>query len=294
MKLLVAVFYAGAVAMAWLLLTATERADRQYDALVARDTPGEAASRTSKVLLEHLTFGLYRGAEEAREDRASLARALASSEHKVVAWSTALLGTTLISLAVGGWRWRRAEHPVRTRAQLGLHLCGCAVVFLVLGVLTPILTIVAHQEVAVLGRVVLSHETKSFVGTIAALVETGNWPVAALLALFSLIVPIAKLGLSAFALACQARERLEGFTARTHAVLHHLGKWSMTDVFVVAILVAYFAAGGSDATEARVGVGLYFFAAHTGLAVLATMLAPRGPPAGAGIPARVSRQIRPE
>jgi len=50
-----------------------------------------------------------------------------------------------------------------------------------------------------------------------------------------------------------------------------IGKWSMTDVFVVAVLLAFLATSGNGLTDARLGPGLYFFAAY-GLLTLAGSL----------------------
>jgi hypothetical protein len=44
----------------------------------------------------------------------------------------------------------------------------------------------------------------------------------------------------------------------------------MADVFVVAVLVAYFAASDDEFSEAQVGLGLYYFAAYCLLSQYAT------------------------
>ena len=46
----------------------------------------------------------------------------------------------------------------------------------------------------------------------------------------------------------------------------------MADVFVVAILVAYFAVSGDEFSEAKVEVGLYFFATYCLASLLSTHL----------------------
>ena len=48
-----------------------------------------------------------------------------------------------------------------------------------------------------------------------------------------------------------------------------IGKWSMTDVFVVAVLLAFLALGDQGLTRAEVGPGLYFFAAYGVLSLVA-------------------------
>jgi len=58
---------------------------------------------------------------------------------------------------------------------------------------------------------------------------------------------------------------------RAHAgALAALGRWSLTDVFVVAVLVAFLAADKARASTAELGLGLYFFAGYCALSQLAT------------------------
>ena len=60
-------------------------------------------------------------------------------------------------------------------------------------------------------------------------------------------------------------------------LLHAVGKWSMADVFVVAVLVAFLAAGKDAYRSAHLGPGLYAFAAYCLLSMLAAQLARRLP-----------------
>jgi uncharacterized paraquat-inducible protein A len=41
-----------------------------------------------------------------------------------------------------------------------------------------------------------------------------------------------------------------------------IGKWSMVDVFVVAVFLVYLTANKGDVSRAEVEVGLYFFLAY--------------------------------
>ncbi len=277
-KLLLIPLYLALVALALLVFEATDEARRHYTALIALDSPSEAASHAGKRLLENLTLGLYKGAEEVRQNRDALHRALSAAASDVFQWSVSLLVLLLGSIGWLGWTWRAWHGVPGGRSKLALHLCGCAAICLGVGATAPILTIVASQEVAMLGPVVISHETKSFVGTVQSLVEQSSWGVAFLLAFFSLVIPVVKLGLTTIALICQLANPSSRAARALLSGLHHLGRWSMTDVFVVAILVAFFGANKADATTAEVGTGLYFFAAHTILAVAAGLTAPRPAP----------------
>ncbi len=51
-------------------------------------------------------------------------------------------------------------------------------------------------------------------------------------------------------------------------IIRFIGKWSMTDVFVVAILLAFFSTESKSFTDASVGPGLYFFAGYGLLSLL--------------------------
>lgn len=109
-------------------------------------------------------------------------------------------------------------------------------------------------------------QTRSIVGSVQRLYEVGSPVAATLILLFSVIVPVAKGVLVALAmfLAGAARDRVMRFVTA-------IAKWSMADVFVVAIFIAYLAAIASQATpgttalvafEAKFGIGFYFFAAY--------------------------------
>ena len=108
--------------------------------------------------------------------------------------------------------------------------------------------------------------------TIDALRQSGNGWLALLLLTFSVIVPLLKTALVGVTWWSHDHH----LSRRGLNLSHHIGKWSMADVFVVAILVAYFANSGEDLTEAEVQVGLLFFAAYVLLSLLGTQLITRG------------------
>jgi paraquat-inducible protein A len=76
-----------------------------------------------------------------------------------------------------------------------------------------------------------------------------------ILTLFTLIFPCAKLGL----LAIVWTERMHDLARvrRLHEWVEHLGKWSMLDVFVVAILIVAMKSAG--VADLHIGLGLYLF-----------------------------------
>ena len=60
-------------------------------------------------------------------------------------------------------------------------------------------------------------------------------------------------------------------------LVHAIGKWSMADVFVVAVLLAMLALGRDPATRAATGPGLYFFAGYCLLALWSAAWLPPAP-----------------
>lgn len=226
------------------------------------ETASEQADTKLKTALEWMTFGIYEGASEKAEKVAYLME-IATYHQRRVRWSTWLLfGSSVLFLAFTAFQAageRDAPHP-----GLAGPLLGVSAVFLLVGLTAPMLTIVAQQDVALLGRIVLQYESKSIIGTAERLASTGNLAVASLLFLFSAMIPVAKLIFSFIALS-GAGDGLRRAVLRT---IRLIGKWSMTDVFVVAILLAFFSTESKSITDASVGPGLYFFAGYGLLSLL--------------------------
>jgi hypothetical protein len=132
--------------------------------------------------------------------------------------------------------------------------------------LSPQLTAALQQSVA---EVEVYEQTRSILGSVRRLYEVGSPVPATLILLFSVIVPLGKAALVGWAMFIReaaARRRVLSF-------VEAIAKWSMADVFVVAILIAYLAARASTAPtgggaapliafSATFGAGFYWFAAY--------------------------------
>jgi uncharacterized paraquat-inducible protein A len=103
---------------------------------------------------------------------------------------------------------------------------------------------------------------------IGSLFDSGEALLALLLFGFSVLVPFAKTLLVAGTLFA----RTHHWSLRGLHLSHAIGKWSMVDVFVVAVLVAFLASNGKGLTNAEIQIGLYFFAGYGLLSLLATQL----------------------
>jgi hypothetical protein len=114
-------------------------------------------------------------------------------------------------------------------------------------------------------------QTRSIVGSVQHLYEVKSPMPATLILLFSVVVPLSKAGLvvwSAFMADADRRRRTVDF-------VELIGKWSMADVFVVALFIAYLAAQASQtppgdpnapppmvAFTATFGAGFYWFTGY--------------------------------
>ena len=144
-----------------------------------------------------------------------------------------------------------------------------ALLALINGLITPILMIVIHKEVEYLGDVVLSFESKGILGSIAKLYANGSLVVAGVILLFSVIIP----ALKTLSLLFVATFEHSPFAAKVVRFFKHLGKWSMIDVFVVAILLVYLTGGSSETSRSEVEIGLYFFLIYVLLSMVASLSA---------------------
>ena len=121
------------------------------------------------------------------------------------------------------------------------------------------------------GEVEVYEQTRSIIGAVKRLYEVGSPVPATLILLFSVVVPLGKAALVAWAMFMSS----DGWRRRTVAFVEAIAKWSMADVFVVAIFIAYLAAQasttptqGANAAPAMIafradpGAGFYWFTAY--------------------------------
>ena len=141
-----------------------------------------------------------------------------------------------------------------------------ALIALLNGLIAPILMVIVKKQVDYVGDVVLSFESKSIAGSIEKLYNNGDLVVASVILLFSVLIPTAKtlsiLIVSIFKNSPMASKMVKFFKI--------LGKWSMIDVFVVAIFLVYLTSRGSGVSKAEIEIGLYFFLIYVLLSIIAS------------------------
>jgi len=142
-----------------------------------------------------------------------------------------------------------------------------SLITLLYGVITPILMIVIHKNVNYLGDIVLSFESKTILGTIEHLYHSGNYPVALVILLFSILVPLLKTITMLFILIWKEFN----IAKKLLVFFKHLGKWSMLDVFVVSLLLVYLSAGSSENSYSEIENGLYIFLIYVILSIITSI-----------------------
>ncbi len=130
------------------------------------------------------------------------------------------------------------------------------------------------------GTVPAFEKTRSILETARELYQGNHVLVALLIVLFSVVIPIAK-GLILLIAHLPIQQT-------TKHLLLNIGnaasKWSMADVFVIAIFIVFLAANGLQESRglvdfnAQLGDGFYFFLAYCLLSILGTQLISRTVP----------------
>ena len=112
-------------------------------------------------------------------------------------------------------------------------------------------------------------KTRSIIGTVEELYHAKQILVAFLIGLFSVIIPVLK---SLLMIVSALAKNMIGKASDN--IVRLISKWSMADVFVVAVIVAYLAGNATQQTEelftltARFGDGFYYFLGYCLLSIL--------------------------
>jgi uncharacterized paraquat-inducible protein A len=111
------------------------------------------------------------------------------------------------------------------------------------------------------GEVEVFRNSRSIIDTISALYQSHHFVVAMLVGLFSIVIPAVKL-ITMLILLLPVPPLIK---QRLSKMISGIGKWSMADVFVVAIIVTYMAGNASAGmgdmlkTQSQFEIGFYYF-----------------------------------
>ena len=150
------------------------------------------------------------------------------------------------------------------RNIIAVVLVVISLVVVVPGLIQPIITLSANM----MGRQVFA-ETRSILQTVKDLHESGNDLVAGMILFFSVLVPFIKavlLGVVGLLKpTIPARYRIFAF-------VRGISKWAMADVFVVGVYIAYLSAKATDALDAELHEGFYYFTAYCLISLLSVQV----------------------
>jgi len=155
-----------------------------------------------------------------------------------------------------------------TRNIIGLILLIISLICLYPGLFEPILSIVVGADIPILGRLELQNSTNSIISTIQTLYEEGNPLVAFLILFFSVMVPLLKALMLLLVLLIPTLPKRKGI----FDFVHMIGKWSMADVFVVGVLIAYLGTKSNTNIEAALHSGFYYFLAYCLISLLSIQI----------------------
>jgi len=264
-----ATFYPAAVLSGWIVVINANQRSAAMEQAARLQSLGSKASYAGNTVLETITFGWYDAASRTVADyEGALAIAADCGRRSLLAaWVLAGMtaGFCLFVHAAG-----RAG-PAAAARRAARHLCLVSVLLFTVGVSATALSLVAAKDVPGIGTVVFSYEAKSVLSTIRDLLGSHDLVLGGLVLLFSVVVPLAKSGLVLFATTAAGAARDEAVR-----IVHALGRWSMADVFVVAVLLAMLALGRDPATRATTGPGLYCFAGSCLVALWSAAWLPSG------------------
>ncbi len=144
-----------------------------------------------------------------------------------------------------------------TNKYVLLLLLAFAGLLLATGLIAPIITF---------KKFIFIENTFSILTTCWGLLKQGQLFLFVVIALFSVILPIFKLAL--LTKLVLSKSSVRNGSKKVLDLIHRLGRWSMLDVFVVAILVVVVKLGAIGSVEKH--IGLYAYAAAAILIMLLT------------------------
>lgn len=154
------------------------------------------------------------------------------------------------------------------RNSFAITLIITSLALLYPGVTQPLLQITVSANIPILGTLQFYNETQSIYQSIVALWQHNNVLVAILILVFSIVIPVVK----ALLLCIAMLMRHQKSSVSLHRFISFISKWSMADVFVVSVFMAFLATQSNDFIEAVIHPGFYYFLAYCVISIIATQL----------------------
>ena len=161
------------------------------------------------------------------------------------------------------------HHCPRCGAPLHLRTGNSLQITTALLITASILYIPANLYPIMITDTISGAEISTILGGVVLLIKLGSVPVALVIFIASVMVPLAKLAAMFYLVWSVERKERKNHRQRTklYFIAEFIGKWSMVDIFVVAILAALVHLGGVLVIQP--GIAAYSFAG----VVMVTMVA---------------------
>ncbi|MBU2913757.1 paraquat-inducible protein A [Reichenbachiella agariperforans] len=154
------------------------------------------------------------------------------------------------------------------RNIVALFLTIVSLVILYPGLTFPMLNITVSTELPILGKTYFLDQSQSILQTIDTLYSSNNRFVAMLILLFSIVVPIVK----GVVVVSVLLVKQFGLKIKLFKLVHAIGKWSMADVFVVGVFMAFLSSQSNGFIEGELLSGFFYFSTYCLLSLLAIQL----------------------
>jgi hypothetical protein len=249
-----AIFSCILILTSWVAYSAACNYERQTKIFTDRLKAEDKIVSIFKQITEGISFGKYTGHSKEKQELEAIIKQRQYYKQLSIIATISFFIIMLVFLAF----------TYKTNVFLPTMLM-ISLISLLVGLFAPILMMVAYQEVPIFGKVIFMFQSKGIISTIATLWESDNLFVALPLIIFSVVIPILKTLLMGIAF-------IQPLAAKSIEIIKPLGKWSMADVFVVALLLTYFTTNQDNSTHAEVGIGLYFFLIYVILSMIVALL----------------------
>ena len=167
------------------------------------------------------------------------------------------IGESLVCPRCGSTLHQRKPNSLKRTWALVL----AAVIFYIPANLLPVTVVISFGKA----------QADTIMSGVIYFVATGMWPIALVIFVASILVPMLKLSILIFLLISVQRKSTWRPKDRTrlYRITEAVGRWSMVDIYVVTILVALVNLGNLATIKAGPGAG--FFAAVVVITILAAM-----------------------
>jgi hypothetical protein len=162
------------------------------------------------------------------------------------------------------------ERSLTARGTL-FALTAVSVFCFFIGILAPAMVIWTVPDIPLatghLGFII-QHQVRGIAAIIWELLTGGHLIIGGFLLLFSICTPLTKATLTIFVTISKSKT----LNYKLGEFIHTIGKWSMADVFVAAVLLALYALKFQQATKSIPCIGLYYFIGYCLLSMTTTEL----------------------